>query len=82
MFSLQVRELPEQIYKKLQSEAKKEHRSLTQQAIVTLARGLNIIENPQKRRLELLQTILDNPIITNDTDYSDPIKLVREDRER
>ena len=82
MPSLQVRDLPKQIYQKLQEEAQKEHRSFAQQAIVALARGLNMFENPKKRRGELLKEILNSPAILDGTDLPDPVDLVREDRER
>jgi hypothetical protein len=42
MPSLQVRDLPEAIYRKLLNEAEKEHRSLAQQAIAVLAIGLGV----------------------------------------
>jgi len=82
MPSLQVRELPEQIYNKLQAQARKEHRSLPQQAIVTIAKGLTLGENHKKRRAELLNYILSNPIEMKGKNIPDPAKLVREDRNR
>ncbi|MBW2369790.1 MAG: hypothetical protein JRH15_18110 [Deltaproteobacteria bacterium] len=82
MPSLQVRELPEQIYNKLQALARKEHRSFSQQAIVTIAKGLTLDENHKKRRAELLNHILNNPIEIKGNNISDPAKLVREDRNR
>ncbi len=82
MPSLQVRELPEQIYKKLQAQAQKEHRSFSQQAIVTITRGLGLDENPKKRRTELLNNILNNPIKMKGSNIIDPVDLVREDRNR
>ncbi len=42
MPSIQVRDLPEQIYSKIKNNAQKDHRSLSQQAIVTLKKGLGI----------------------------------------
>lgn len=82
MASLQVRELPEQIYLKLQEEAKKENRSLAQQAVATLAKGLNIETNPKKRREFLLKKLKETPIISNESTLLDPVKLIREDRNR
>ncbi len=82
MPSLQVRELPEPIYRLLQEEARKEHRSFAQQAIVTLAKGLGITENPKKRRAEVLRNILENPVEAKADQLIDPVSLVREDRER
>lgn len=82
MTSLQVRELPEQIYLKLQAEAKREHRSLAQQAITTLAKGLDLEINPKKRRDTLLKKISKEPIINYGSRLPDPVQLIREDRER
>ena len=45
MPSIQVRDLPEEIYNKIKNNAQKDHRSLSQQAIVTLKKGLGIDEN-------------------------------------
>lgn len=82
MPALQVRELPDQVYRKLQEEAAKEHRSLAQQAIVTLAKGLGLVENPKKRRADLLKGLMDRPIVTQSDDLISPVDLVRQDRER
>ena len=41
MASLQVRELPENIYSLLKRRAEAEHRSIAQEAIVLLAKGLD-----------------------------------------
>jgi hypothetical protein len=82
MPSLQVRELPKNIYQLLQETAKKEHRSLAQEAVVTLARGLQASLSNKDRRKELLKTIAWMPCLF-DTDASpDPVLLIREDRER
>ena len=54
MPSLQVRDLPEHIYQALKKAAEAERRSLSQQAIIALAKGLRIGVSPQKRRTELL----------------------------
>ena len=58
MPSIQVRDLPEQIYRKLQINAKKNHRSLSQQAIVTLKKGLGVETNSKERRRILVDQIL------------------------
>ena len=82
MTSLQVRDLPDRIYLKLQEEARKEHRSLAQQAIAALAKGLDMEINPKKRREDLLKKLSKEPIITNNFSLPDPVQLIREDRER
>ncbi len=82
MPSLQVRELPENIYRLLQDKAAKEHRSLAQEAIVTLAQGLKASLSQKNRRVELLQNIADNPAVDQAVLAIDPVTLLREDRER
>ena len=57
MAILQVRDLPDQIYEKLKKEAQKKHRSLSQQAIVTLAKGLDAPYNAKEMRLMLLESL-------------------------
>ena len=82
MPSIQVRDLPEQIYRKLQINAKKDHRSLSQQAIVTLKKGLGIDENPKERRRMLVDQILSRRVLINSDKLDDPTNLIREDRDR
>jgi antitoxin FitA len=82
MPSIQVRDLPEQIYRKLQINAKKDHRSLSQQAIVTLKKGLGIDENPKERRRMLVDQILSRRVLIDSDKLDDPTNLIREDRDR
>lgn len=83
MPSLQVRELPDNIYHLLQEKANKEHRSLAQEAVITLAKGLETTASHKERRKKLLQTIVDHPCSSNKTGHDiDPVPLIREDRER
>ncbi|MBW1786275.1 MAG: hypothetical protein JRK53_06600 [Deltaproteobacteria bacterium] len=82
MPSLQIRDLPEPLYRKLQEEARKERRSFSQQAVVTLARGLGIPTSRKERRRDLIEKIRLNPVIKHGGDFPDPAALIREDRER
>ena len=83
MPSLQVRELPDNIYRLLQEKAKVEHRSLAQEAIVTLAKGLNTTSSNKDRRKTLLQNIVAHPCSSGKMTYDvAPVSLIREDRER
>ena len=82
MPSLQVRDLPEQIYRKLQINAQKDHRSLSQQAIVALKKGLDIDENPKERRRILVEQILSRRVLIDSDKLDDPVNLIREDRDR
>ena len=82
MASLQVRELPEQIYLKLKQEAQKKHRSLAQQATITLSKGLDLSINTKEHRAEVLYLLEEFNKKRKKYKLSDPIKMVREDRER
>ena len=82
MPSLQVRELPEHIYHQLCREAEIQHRSIAQQAVAALARGLQLELDPKSRRIALLTRINAEPITLNVVPPTDPAQLIREDRER
>jgi plasmid stability protein len=79
MPSLQVRELPEHIYRTLCHEAEAAHRSIAQQAVAALAKGLQLELEPRARRMALLATIQQE---AQQTTLPDPALLIREDRER
>lgn len=81
MASLQVRELPDNIYHSLQKRAKEEHRSLAQEAVVVLAKGLNLSISGKTRRAQLIEAIEDN-IVDKSVKKIEPLDLLREDRDR
>jgi plasmid stability protein len=82
MAILQVRDLPDQIYEKLKKEAKRKHRSLSQQAIITLAKGLETPYNPKERRTILIDSLETDNNKSKKYKLSDPVKIIREDRKR
>ena len=83
MSSLQVRELPENIYSLLKRRAKAEHRSIAQEAIALLAKGLDTSIPPKARLTKLLQKITEESGLSGGTvSKLDPVELIREDRER
>lgn len=82
MPSIQVRDLPEQIYNKIKNNAQKDHRSLSQQAIVTLKKGLGIDENHKERRRILVDQIMSRRVDFDIAKLEDPVNLIREDRDR
>ena len=82
MPSLQVRELPEHIYQKLVAEAEREHRSLSQQAIAVLAKGLGVSLDPKERRRRLLDHLRENPIDVDHSKLGNTVDMIREDRDR
>ena len=63
-------------------EAEVQHRSLAQQAVAVLARGLQLELDPKSRRKMLLARINAEPIRLNRDQPVDPAVLIREDRER
>lgn len=80
MPTLQVRDLPEEVYTQLSYLAAKEHRSLAQETIVLLKEGIESkIGNMDRRRI-LLETR--NFLGVKGMSIPDPVALVREDRER
>ncbi|MBW1716575.1 MAG: hypothetical protein JRH08_13450 [Deltaproteobacteria bacterium] len=82
MPSLQIRDLPEPIYQKLKEQAAKEFRSLSQQAITVLAKGLGVSKDSKSRRKEILEQISKNPVGPSGDTLPDPVAMIREDRER
>lgn len=78
---IQVRDVPDHIYRRLAEEAEKERRSLAQQVVAVLARGLQVEQDAKARRQKVLRAI-------HETDQaktgrlSDPARLIREDRRR
>jgi len=79
--TLQVREVPAAVYGALSEASRKEHRSLAQQTLVTLERGLGLAEDPVKRRERVIHSIVEAGL-AGGADMRDPVELVREDRER
>jgi hypothetical protein len=78
---IQVRAVPDHIYRLLAERAEQERRSLAQQVIAVLARGLQVEIDPKARRRALLESIQANPPARG-LKPSDPAKLIREDRRR
>jgi plasmid stability protein len=82
MPSIQIRDLPEQIYNMIKNNAQKDHRSLSQQAIVTLKKGLGIDENHKERRRILVDQIMSRRVTFDVAKLENPVNLIREDRDR
>jgi hypothetical protein len=78
---LQVRDVPEHLYRLLVRQAEKERRSIAQQAIAVLAKGLGAEIDAKARRREVLAKIQQSHPGRGKT-LSDPVKLIREDRQR
>jgi len=78
---LQVRECPEDIYRKISHVAKNENRTIAQQVVVLLEKSLGQQESNIERRKRLIEK-LQNRQISSDIKIIDPVSLIREDRDR
>jgi antitoxin FitA len=77
MVSLQIRDLPENVYDALAQRARRERRSLAQQAVADLAR-LDELE-ARTRREQTVEILRHRP---RRLKTSDPVPIVRKDRQR
>jgi hypothetical protein len=77
---IQVRDVPDHLYRLLAEQAKNERRSLAQQVVAVLARGLQADLDAKGRRKKLLQEIQAGARVKKK--LRDPAALIREDRRR
>ena len=78
---IQVRDVPDHIYRLLAEQAERERRSLAQQVVAVLARGLDVELDAKARRRALIDSLQSaSPIQAGK--LSDPARLIREDRRR
>ena len=82
MPTLQIRNLPEELYEALKAAAKRERRSLNQQAIVTLENGLTDLAEIKARRRKILDQIKSESDKWKGWDTIDPTELLRKDRDQ
>jgi hypothetical protein len=78
---LQVRDCPEDIYKKISMVAKKQNRTIAQQVVVLLEKGLGQEQSNSERRRQLLEKINNREIPQKLKDI-DAVAFIREDRDR
>jgi hypothetical protein len=78
---IQVRDVPDHIYRLLAEQAERERRSLAQQVVAVLARGLHVEVDAKARRRALLEALRASPPVRT-SKLSGPAKLIREDRRR
>ncbi len=78
---LQVRDCPEDIYKKISLWAKKQNRTIAQQVISILEKGLQLEQPNIERRKALLDKIKAREI-NKEVNTIDDVALLREDRNR
>ena len=79
MPSLEIRDMPEAVYDALAERAKRQHRSLAQQAIADLARIPELESRPTRQAV--IERLRDSgPVLPEDA--LDPVTIIREDRDR
>ncbi len=78
---LQVRDCPEDIYKKITLVAKKQNRTIAQQVVVLLEKGLGQEISNLERRRQLMDKI-NSRQIADKVKEVDAVALIREDRDR
>jgi hypothetical protein len=78
---LQVRDCPEDVYIKIVNVARLEKRTIAQQTIVLLEKGLGQAESNKERRRHLIEK-LQARIIPEKVKAVDAVALIREDRDR
>ncbi|MCB0737853.1 MAG: hypothetical protein KDC92_10100 [Bacteroidetes bacterium] len=79
MATLQIRDFPDELHEKLKELAKKDHRSLSQQALILLQDAIEHQErlNTRERVLKRLKSY--NRDLSH---LPDPVQMVREDRDK
>lgn len=80
MPSLQIRDMPDDVYEALAERARVQRRSLAQQAVAELARIPEL--EARRTREAVIQKIRALPRILPKKNALDPVKLIREDRDR
>ena len=78
---LQVRDCPEDIYKKISIYAKRQNRTIAQQILIILEKGLKQEQSNIERRKQLIEKIEERKI-TEKVKMMDDVELIREDRNR
>jgi len=81
MPSLQIRKLPQHIYEAMKSAAEQERRSISQQAIIALEKGLKVPTNFKDRRRKVLAKIQKEAQLWEHLTNEDVAAWIREDRD-
>lgn len=78
---LQVRDCPEDLYKKISNYARRQNRTIAQQILVILEKGLGQEISNNERRKQLLDKI-EKREVPKSVSIIDDVALIREDRNR
>jgi hypothetical protein len=79
---LQVRNFPADVYAEVAFDAHAQHRTIAQQIIVLVQKGLGEEESNRERRKQLLAEIKAMPPVSDEVRAMDVVKLIHEGRER
>jgi antitoxin FitA len=79
MPSLQIRDIPEDVYDALAERASRQRRSLAQQAVADLAR-IPELESRRTRQAVIERLRAFGPVLPKQA--LDPVRIIREDRKR
>jgi len=78
---LQVRDFPSDIYEEIKLVAKEQRRTIAQQTIVLIKDSLKKVNFEKERRLQALEKSR-NMYVSEEAKNIDPVKWIREDRDR
>jgi hypothetical protein len=78
---IQVRDMPEDIYRLLVEQAERQGRSLDQHVIAVLSRGIQMDVNAKARRRALVDRVTSGAS-SRGKKVVDPARLIRDDRRR
>jgi hypothetical protein len=79
MASIQLRNIPEDLYKEIAKRAKEENRTIPQQTINMLRKQLVNTDDNYKKRDQILENLRKNPFPSIDIDWV--VKEIRKDRD-
>jgi hypothetical protein len=79
---LQVRDFPDDIYAEVVFDAHAQRRTIAQQIIVLIQKGLAEEESNRERRRQVLAEIKAMPPVSDEVRAMDVVQLIREGRER
>ncbi|GHV93892.1 hypothetical protein AGMMS50293_02120 [Spirochaetia bacterium] len=78
---LQVRDFPDDLYAEISFTARREHRTIAQQAIVLIMQGLGKTETNKERRKRVLERVMARKI-PDSVKAVDVVAWIREDHNR
>ncbi len=82
MPTLQIRNLPQELYDQLKESARESKRSMTQQAILLLQKSLESSSDDRKRKVTELQVLNDKISQPEGANIEEIMEWIREDRNR